>query len=412
MIKMEKICVIGLGYVGLPLAVEFAKYYNVTGYDISEERVAVLNKGLDPNAEVESSQLQQSSAKWTSGPESISDADCYIITVPTPVDADNKPNLSYLDSASRLVGGVLKKGAVVVYESTVYPGCTEEFCKPILEQVSGLKHGEDFYLGYSPERVNPSDKVNTVSKIVKVVSGCCDSSANAIDEMYARVIDAGTFLASSIKVAEAAKVTENIQRDVNIALMNELSRVFNKLDIDTFEVIDAASSKWNFIPFRPGLVGGHCIGVDPYYLISKAEEEGIDTPLMSSARLTNEAVVDRVVEKIKELSGSEKPKILQLGLTFKEDCPDFRNSKSMLLAEKLIKVAQLDVMDPYADKQVASPFSVVENFSNAPYDFVIISVRHKHFLDLDSSFIRELVTENGRVFDLLNVFPEVKDYSL
>lgn len=411
MANAQTVCIIGLGYVGLPLAIEFSKHFNVIGYDVSEKRIETLKRYEDPNREVDASTLKETKAIWTAEPEGIKDCNVFIITVPTPVNEQNEPDLSCLAQASELVGRFLKKGDLVVYESTVYPGCTEEYCKPILEQISGLIHGPDFYLGYSPERVNPSDKKNTVSNITKVVSGCSEQSADIVDALYQRIIRAGTFKASSIKVAEAAKITENIQRDVNIALMNELSTVFNQLDIDSFDVIKAASSKWNFIPFRPGLVGGHCIGVDPYYLISKAAQEGIATPLMSSARKVNEMVVDRIVNKVKQ-SFDPGSKILLMGLTFKEDCPDLRNSKSIALANELAEYAELHAIDPYVKHSISDRYKVVENFSQAPYDCIIISVRHENFMAIQAQSIKALVKPDGEIFDLLNAFPLVKDYSL
>ena len=408
----KKICIVGLGCVGLPLAIEFAKYFDVVGYDISGDRVRILNQHRDPNGEVEASELQASNAVWTSTPEDIKGSDVFIVTVPTPVDNNNQPDLTCLEDASRLVGSFLANGGLVVYESTVFPGCTEEVCKPILEKESGLRHGSDFYLGYSPERVNPADKVNTVSKITKLISGCCEESTHMVESLYNRVIEAGTYRASSIQVAEAAKITENIQRDVNIALMNELSTVFNKLDIDTFEVIKAATSKWNFIPFRPGLVGGHCIGVDPYYLIYRAAELEVETPLMNSSRMVNEAVVDRVINQVKQLNVDGNPNVLLMGLTFKENCPDLRNSKSIVLAEKLAAISNLKAIDPFVKNQISDLYEIVNDFSGAPYDCVIISVRHKHFTNIQPNVLRGLLTDKGQVFDLLNLFPSIKDYSL
>lgn len=408
----NKICVVGLGYVGLPLAIELANCYDVIGYDISSERVSDLSKNIDPNGEVASDVLKNSTACWSSNKEDLTGNDIFIVTVPTPVDFNNNPDLSYLISASDLVGSYLKSGGLVIYESTVFPGCTEEVCKPVLENASGLIHGQDFYLGYSPERVNPADRINTISKIVKVVSGCCEKSGDMVSSLYSRIIEAGTYRAPTIKVAEAAKITENIQRDVNIALMNELSSVFNKLDVDTFEVIKAASSKWNFIPFRPGLVGGHCIGVDPYYLIKHAADHNIETPVMTSARQVNEAVVNRVVNRVKHLDLNRKPNILLMGLTFKEDCPDLRNSKSVLLANNLSICANVHAMDPFVESAISDKYKIVNDFSGAPYDCVIISVLHSNFLNLDPKFIRELVLPKGKVFDLLNGFPSIKDFSL
>lgn len=408
----KKICVVGLGYVGLPLAVEFGKYFDVIGYDVSVDRVDVLKQHRDPNGEVPSDFLRESTARWSSTEDEIAGSDVFIVTVPTPVDESNHPDLHCLKDASELVGRFLKPGGLVIYESTVFPGCTEEVCKPILEEASGLKHGQDFYLGYSPERVNPADKVNTISKITKVVSGCCNESAKIVEGLYERVIEAGIHKASTIQVAEAAKITENIQRDVNIALMNELSTVFNELNIDTFEVLKAASSKWNFIPFRPGLVGGHCIGVDPYYLMARASERGIETPVMTSSRSVNEAVVERVVKRVKQLEFGHKPRVLLMGLTFKEDCPDLRNSKSMVLADKLAEISDLHAIDPYVEGQISEQYEMVVDFSNAPYDCIIVSVRHKHFSNIQPDFLREVLSQQGKVFDLLNLYPSIKDYSL
>ncbi len=415
MTSTKKICVVGLGYVGLPLAIEFAKYFDVVGYDVCEERVHVLNSHRDPNGEVDSQALRSCTANWTADKAAIAGCDVFVVTVPTPVDDDNQPDLMPIMCASKLVGSVLQAGGLVIYESTVFPGCTETVCKPILEDCSALVHGVDFYLGYSPERVNPADKVNTISTITKVVSGCCNESTDIVEALYDSIIEAGTYRASSIKVAEAAKITENIQRDVNIALMNELSSVFNALDVDTFEVIKAASSKWNFIPFRPGLVGGHCIGVDPYYLISHANKNGVETPLMASARSVNEAVVGRVVSHVKkvgELTCKSKPRVLLMGLTFKEDCPDLRNSKSIVLAESLSEFSELHVMDPFVDENMFETLEVVSDFSGAPYDCIIISVLHKNFLSIDPPYLREALTPNGHVLDLLNGFSSIKDFSL
>lgn len=409
--EINSICVVGLGYVGLPLAIELAKYYEVTGYDIKEARVQSIESNIDPNGEVPTKKLSEAIVTWTSDPNCIKGNDVYIVTVPTPVNQDNIPDLSFVVDASRTIGAVMKSGSIVVFESTVFPGCTEEVCKPTLEEASGLTHGEHFYLGYSPERINPADKTNTLATIKKIVSGCCDDSAEIIEHIYSQIITAGVYRASSIKVAEASKVTENIQRDVNIALINELSTVFNKLGIDTFEVLEAARTKWNFMPFRPGLVGGHCIGVDPYYLISRAQQVGVTTHLMSSARQVNESVVQRVVDNVKKCISEKNPKVLLMGLTFKENCPDIRNSKSIELGRRLTEFSVVDAMDPFVDDVQMAGMNIVNNFSNQPYDCVIISVHHSSFMSIDPEHFRSILSKDGLVFDLLNGFPSIKDYS-
>ncbi|MDE5840139.1 MAG: nucleotide sugar dehydrogenase [Muribaculaceae bacterium] len=399
MIK-ERIGVIGLGYVGLPLACLLSSKYEVRGFDISTHRLRELHEGFDSTLEVDTGKLREAFGKGLScsdDPEILRDCTFYIVTVPTPVTSNHEPELEPLESASRLIGTVVKKGDVVVYESTVYPGTTEEFCIPIIEDVSGLKCGTDFMAGYSPERINPGDRVHTVENICKIVSGSSPEALDRIDKVYSSVIKAGTYRAQSIKVAEAAKVIENTQRDVSIAFFNEVTKVFNALGIDTSEVIDAASTKWNFQRFEPGLVGGHCIGVDPYYLIRKAELHGMHPRLIAEARNVNESMgfylSDRVVAA---LNRSGKPlnesKVLVLGFSFKKDCPDIRNTKVYDTITGLSRFGtEVVVFDPWVDpKRVEAEYSdvpLVTRFDDAvakgPYDVVVRAVDHTLFRSLD-----------------------------
>lgn len=409
--KNHSICVVGLGYVGLPLTIELARHFKVTGYDISKKRVESIKLKIDPNGEVSTKDFEGVNVLWTHELSEIVDNNIYIVTVPTPVDSKKNPDLSHIINASEAIGNILKAGDLIIYESTVYPGCTEGICMQTLEKVSGLKHGVDFFLGYSPERINPADKTNSITTIKKIVSGCCEKSTNLVESIYSKIIDAGVHRASSIKVAEAAKVTENIQRDVNIALMNELSTIFNVLEIDTYDVLAAASTKWNFIPFKPGLVGGHCIGVDPYYLISKAKNEGVDTPVLSSARYVNEHVVDRVIQKVRENFKNRTPKVLLMGLTFKENCSDTRNSKSIELGKRLQDFCSVHAIDPFVDSDSLNGLDIVNGFSDAPYDCIIISVMHRTFKNIDPDYLKSILCEDGLIFDLLNGFPDIKDYS-
>ncbi len=392
----HKIAVIGLGYVGLPLAHAFSDKYEVVGFDIAQWRIDELNSGVDRTLELSDDQVKealQKGMKFTADLNEISDCNVYIVTVPTPIDSSNRPDLTPLIKSSESVGKVLKKDDIVIYESTVYPGVTEEVCVPVLEEVSGLKFNEDFFCGYSPERINPGDKEHTVTKILKVTAGSTPEVATIVDNLYKSIITAGTHLASSIKVAEASKVIENTQRDVNIALINELALIFDTMGIDTTEVIDAAATKWNFIKLTPGLVGGHCIGVDPYYLTHKAQELGYKPNLILGARQINNGMSKYIAERtIKEMIAHDKKikgaNILVLGLTFKEDCPDTRNSKVFDIIDELSDYGcSVDAYDPWIEKKditernfsfIADPFD-----SEKKYDAIIIAVGHKEFKALD-----------------------------
>ena len=392
---MYKIAIIGLGYVGLPLAHAFAKKYDVIGFDINKDRITELNNNFDRTLELEKKDLIEvkDRLEFTYSLENIKDCNIYIVTVPTPIDSSNRPDLSPLIKSSQSIGKVLKKNDIVIYESTVYPGVTEEVCVPELEKVSGLKYNEDFYCGYSPERINPGDKEHTVTKILKVTSGSTPEIAIKVDELYKSIITAGTHLATSIKVAEASKVIENTQRDVNIALINELSLIFDTMGIDTNDVIEAAATKWNFTKLKPGLVGGHCIGVDPYYLTFKAEELGYKPNLILGARQINNGMGKFIAERtIKEMIANDKKiknsKILILGVTFKEDCPDMRNTKVVDIIEELkLYGCNIDVYDPWVDRDepkahynhglISNPFE-----NSIKYDSIIVAVAHKQFVEL------------------------------
>lgn len=417
-----KIGVIGLGYVGLPLAVEFAKKYKVVGYDINADRIQQLRSGHDATREVSSEALQNvltfdcgtlRGLYCTSEEEFLKSCRVFIITVPTPVDKNNRPDLKPLLRASALIGKCLKKGDVVVYESTVYPGVTEDECVPVLEESSGLIFNSDFFAGYSPERINPGDKEHTVAFIRKITSGSTEESAEIIDQLYKSVIVAGTFKASSIKVAEAAKVIENSQRDINIAFVNELAMIFNKMGIDTQQVLDAAGTKWNFLNFKPGLVGGHCIGVDPYYLAQKAQEIGYHPEIILAGRRVNDGmggyVADQLVKKMLSKGiNIANSKVLILGFTFKENCPDVRNTKVIDIVKRLREYQiQVCIHDPLADsKQVKQEYGVIcENGESVQrrYDAVILAVAHQQFKDLDISL---LCNENAVVYDIKSMLPE------
>jgi len=393
-----RIAIIGLGYVGLPLAVEFGKKGPVIGFDINQKRIDELKSGQDHTLEVTPEELQQSQhLSFSATLDDLEQSNFFIVTVPTPVDQVNRPDLTPLRKASETVGQALKKGDIVVYESTVYPGATEEVCIPILEKVSGLKFNQDFFAGYSPERINPGDKVNTLTKIKKITSGSTPEVADTVDAVYASIITAGTHKATSIKVAEAAKVIENTQRDLNIALVNELSVIFDRIGIDTLDVLEAAGSKWNFLPFRPGLVGGHCIGVDPYYLTHKAEEVGYHPQVILAGRRINDNMaryVARNTIKLMLQNGIDVPraKVGVLGVTFKENCPDIRNSKvADLIKELEFWGAQVVVADPWADAdEVRHEYGIELGEVNAqnPVDSVIIAVGHNEFRSLSASELR------------------------
>lgn len=415
----DKIAIIGLGYVGLPLAVAFAEKYKVFGFDINETRINELNNGHDHTLEVEGEELN---AVLSSKPseiglyntnvlKDISDCNIYIVTVPTPVDKDNRPDLSPLLGASKMIGSILKKDDLVIYESTVYPGCTEEDCVPELEKASGLGFNKDFFCGYSPERINPGDKINTLTTIKKVTSGSNPEIAIRVNDLYLSIITAGTFLATSMKVAEASKAIENAQRDINISFVNELALMFDRMGIDTTDVIEAAGTKWNFLKYKPGLVGGHCIGVDPYYLKQKSESLGYYPAVISSGRKVNDAmgefiggkVIKLLIKKGKKISGS---KCLMLGITFKENCPDIRNTRAIDIYTELRQYGvDVDIYDPWVNSSEVKKeleLDIIESVNMNDYDAVILAVSHDEFVELDYNQVRK---NNGVIFDVKSFLP-------
>lgn len=404
-LKNAKIAVIGLGYVGLPLAVEFGKKYITTGFDINQFRIDELKRGYDRTRETSEEDLASSPyLQYESNSQALT-ANVYIVTVPTPIDAYKKPDLSPLIKASETVGKVLKQGDIVIYESTVYPGCTEEDCVPVLEKYSGLKFNEEFYCGYSPERINPGDKERTLTKILKITSGSTPETANFVNDLYNSILEAGTYKAPSIKVAEAAKLIENCQRDVNISFVNELALIFDRMGIDTTEVLEAAGSKWNFLKFKPGLVGGHCIGVDPYYMIHKAESLGYFPAVIGAGRRINDnmgifvanKVIKLMIQKGIQIKGA---KALILGITFKENCPDIRNTRVVdIYAELKDYGLNVDVYDPWADKdEVYNEYDIrlIKDLST-DYEAIIIAVSHNIFLEID---IKKLKRKESVIFDI------------
>jgi UDP-N-acetyl-D-glucosamine/UDP-N-acetyl-D-galactosamine dehydrogenase len=412
--KEAKLCVVGLGYVGLPIALEFAKTIKVVGFDINQKRVEMMRNHIDPSQELDSSAFEGCDISFTSDLNDLKDVKFFVVAVPTPINNMNLPDLGPVLAASRTVGQVLKKGDYVVYESTVYPGCTEDDCVPILEQLSGLKMTTDFKVGYSPERINPGDKKHTIRTITKVVSGCDAESLDNIAKTYELVVDAGTFRAKSIKVAEASKIIENTQRDVNIALINELSLIFNKLGINTYDVLESAGTKWNFLPFTPGLVGGHCIGVDPYYLVYKAKKVGYFSKVISSARYVNDSmgfyVGKQTVKKILEMGRNAlESKVLVLGATFKENVSDIRNSKVVDVIRELESFSvRVDIVDPHADaEELHHEYGLAltkEPELNA-YDAVIVAVEHKDFVGLDEAYFKSLLKDGkGVVTDIKGIY--------
>jgi len=412
MIKLSeiKLCVIGLGYVGLPLAAEFGKDRHVVGFDINVERIKALRNGKDSTLELTPDQILQSkNLSFSHSTDEIKANNFFIVTVPTPIDENNAPDLSPLRNASKMLGGILKHGDVVVYESTVYPGATEEVCKPILESVSGLVFNRDFYIGYSPERINPGDKENTLTKIKKITSGSTPETAQLVNELYLSIIDAGTHLASSIKVAEAAKVIENTQRDLNIAIINEFAKIFNILNIDTQEVLDAAGTKWNFLPFKPGLVGGHCISVDPYYLTYKAKELGYQPEVILAGRRINDGMGQYVATQLVKKVSSKKihiddARVLILGFTFKGDCPDVRNTKVIEIINELESFnMNVDVYDHWADaSEVHNEYGIklIEDLVDDSYDAIVIAVDHSDYKSWGEDKIKRLCKENHVLYDL------------
>jgi UDP-N-acetyl-D-galactosamine dehydrogenase len=403
------IAIIGLGYVGFPLAVEFGKQYPTLGFDIDATRISELNRGYDRTQEVSDAQLKASAQlKFSSELNDLAGCNTFIVTVPTPIDHFKKPDLGPLLKASEMIGSVLKKGDVVIYESTVYPGCTEEDCVPVLEKRSGLKFNEDFFCGYSPERINPGDKVNTLTKIKKVTSGSTPEIADWVDQLYQSIIVAGTHKASSIKVAEASKAIENAQRDVNISFVNELALIFDRMGIDTSEVLEAAGTKWNFLNFKPGLVGGHCIGVDPYYLLHKSESLGYYPQVILSGRRVNDnmglfvanKLVKLLIQKGKKIGGA---KTLMLGITFKENCPDIRNSRVVDIYRELSDFGmEVDVYDPWANKAEVKKEHGIDLVAElgTNYDAIVLTVAHQEFLNLPYTSLK---AENGIIFDIKSV---------
>ena len=426
--KKERIAIIGLGYVGLPLARLFATKFSVVGFDINSKRISELMSGVDTTLEVDNETLksvlvenvsESNGLYCTNQLEKIRDCNYYIITVPTPVDKNNRPVLTPLIEASKTVGSVLKEGDVVVYESTVYPGATEEDCVPILEKISGLKFNKDFYAGYSPERINPGDKEHTVDKILKVTSGSTPQIGVKVDYLYKSVITAGTHLAPTIKVAEASKVIENSQRDINIAFVNELAKIFNLMDINTHDVLEAAGTKWNFLPFKPGLVGGHCIGVDPYYLTQKAQEFGYNPEIILAGRRMNDSMGEYVASEviklmIKKNIQIKEASLLILGITFKENCPDVRNSKVIDVISSLNEYGvKVTVYDPWANPAEVLKEYGVKSTTNLPkekFDSIVLAVSHKEFIDLDFDSIKK---EKSIIYDVKNILSStIKDKTL
>jgi UDP-N-acetyl-D-galactosamine dehydrogenase len=418
--KKNKIAVIGLGYVGLPIALEFGKKVSVIGFDIKPERIELMKKNIDPSNELSSSDFENTDIKYTANIDDLKEANFYIVAVPTPIDNHQQPDLTPLLKACHTVGKVLKKGDYVVYESTVYPGCTEEDCIPILEKESGLTFITDFKVGFSPERINPGDKQHTLTTIVKVVSGCDDESLEVIAKTYELIIQAGVHRASSIKVAESAKIIENTQRDVNIALMNELSIIFNRMKINTFEVLEAAGTKWNFLKFYPGLVGGHCIGVDPYYLTYKAKQLGYHAQIINSGRFVNDSmggyiakqVVKKIIAKDKDL---RKARVLVMGITFKENVSDIRNSKVVDLIKELESYhVKVDVIDTYASAgEVHEEYGIklCEKPENN-YDAVIVAVSHKQYLEFSENDFLALSAEDGILVDIKGIYKQYMEGKL
>ncbi|WP_425390043.1 nucleotide sugar dehydrogenase [Ekhidna sp.] len=407
-----RVGIIGLGYVGLPLAVESGKLYPTIGFDINEKRIDELESGIDRTLEVTTNELEQSkNLKFSSTPQALQSCNFYIVTVPTPIDENKNPDLDPLKKASALIGPLLTDGNIVVYESTVFPGCTEEVCVPILEQESGLKYNREFYCGYSPERINPGDKQHRITNILKVTSGSTPEVGDRIDEFYRSFITAGTHKTSSIKVAEAAKVIENSQRDINIAFVNELALIFDRLGVDTNEVLEAAGTKWNFLPFRPGLVGGHCISVDPFYLTQKAESVGYHPQVILSGRKINDQMGQYVAQKIIKMLGKKKrlgsdTKVLILGFTFKENCPDTRNTRVIDIYQELMSFGvEVSVYDPQADsEQVIKEYGIrLSETPTGKFDALILAVSHKEFLALNWEKIRE---ETPIIYDVKSILPK------
>ena len=410
-----KIGIIGLGYVGLPLAVEFGKKYPTTGFDINTQRIAELKTGVDRTLETSTEELTEATQlNFTATAKDLAHCNIFIVTVPTPINASKQPDFSPLEKASTLLGSIIKQNDIIIYESTVYPGATEEICVPLLEKESGLVFNTDFFVGYSPERINPGDKEHRVTNILKITAGSTPDTADKVDALYNSIITAGTYKASSIKVAEAAKVIENTQRDVNIALINELSHIFNRLNIDTEEVLLAAGTKWNFLPFRPGLVGGHCIGVDPYYLTHKAQAVGYNPEIIQASRHLNDSMGNYIVSQVIKLMLKKRihiaeAKILIMGLTFKENCPDIRNSRVIDIINEFENYgSQVDVYDPWVDpQQTLHEYNItpIANPLANHYDAIILAVKHAQFIKMGAETIRALGKEQHVLYDIKYLLP-------
>ena len=410
--KEAKLALIGLGYVGLPLALEFAKYMSVVGFDVNDDRISLLKRGIDATKEMSEYDFNDKNILFTSSVDELRECSLYIIAVPTPIDEYNNPDLSPLLSATKTIASVMSKGNYVVYESTVYPGCTEEECIPILETLSGLRLGEDFKVGYSPERINPGEKIHTLPDTIKVVSGSDKETLEQLSEIYGIIVKAGIHKAPSIKVAEAAKIIENTQRDVNIALMNELSIILGRMNINTYDVLDAAGTKWNFLKFYPGLVGGHCIGVDPYYLVHKASKLKYHTQIISRGRFVNDSMGGYIAKKlIKKLIAKEinlmEAKVLIMGITFKENVSDIRNSKVVDIVRELTDYGvKVDVMDPYADKhEVKKEYGIdMIEIAEGGYSAIMVAVAHNNYMELDEGYFASLSVKDGILADIKGIY--------
>ncbi|MBA7518334.1 UDP-N-acetyl-D-glucosamine 6-dehydrogenase [subsurface metagenome] len=416
--KEEKLSVIGLGYVGLPIALEFAKKLSVIGFDINEKRVEMMKKGIDPSKELTKEDFADTDIHFTANINDLKNASFHIVAVPTPIDKNNLPDLTYLHSASEMVGQIIKKGDYVVFESTVFPGATEEVCIPVVEKISGLSYKKDFKAGYSPERINPGDKVHSLTNVVKITSGCDEESAKEITDVYEHIIKAGIHRASSIKVAEAAKIIENTQRDLNIALMNELSIIFHKMNINTYDVLKAAGTKWNFLNFYPGLVGGHCIGVDPYYLTFKANELGHYAQVITAGRSVNDGMSKFITTKLVKgiiISGKNvlNSRILVMGITFKENVSDIRNSKVADVIYELQSYGiRLEVVDSFADdEEVKHEYGIeMSKEISGHYDAIILAVAHKPYTELDKDFFRNHLNKGGILFDVKGLYKDLSNH--
>lgn len=421
-VDVNRICVIGLGYVGLPLAAALARRFETIGFDVDERRISELVEGYDRTGEIDGERMRTLKLALTSKPDAVPPAHFYIVAVPTPIDAAHQPDLRLVEAASRTVGGMLPAARaagfepIVVYESTVYPGVTEQICAPILEQTSGLMCGRDFFLGYSPERINPGDREHTIEKITKVVAGQTPEVLDRVADMYGAITSGGVFRAASIKAAEAAKAIENAQRDINVAFMNEITQIFARLDLSVWDVLAAARTKWNFLPFSPGLVGGHCIGVDPYYLSYLAEEQGIHPQVILAGRGVNDGMADWIAERLHEVRGGTGGRTLVLGLTFKEDVPDLRNSKAADLIEGLRKRGHdVSIHDPYADPKEARHeygFELDKAALDATYDLVVLAVPHRVYLNNGADWFRARVTPGGTLADIKGALGKAADWTL